>query len=187
MKPVDHKKLRTKVRNKRLALSPLQQQLAASRIHKKIIVDPVFKQARHIAFYNAIQGEVNLQRLLKHALTQGKNCYLPSVIAKQKELHFYQIHSLKQLRKGSFNILQAPHQNRIHARQLDLVLMPLLGFDDTGHRLGMGGGYYDFTFRHLAKQNFRKTYLLGVAHRCQKVDTIKSNVWDIKPRKIIAV
>ena len=68
----------------------------------------------------------------------------------------------------------------IAARNLDLVIVPLLGFDQDCNRIGMGGGYYDrsFAFRRRFK-HVKRPYLLGVAHEAQRVERIKAQPWDV--------
>jgi 5-formyltetrahydrofolate cyclo-ligase len=63
---------------------------------------------------------------------------------------------------------------------LDLVLMPLVGFDEHGGRLGMGGGFYDrsLAYRGRRKKGHKPT-LLGLAHECQKVDCLPLEAWDV--------
>ena len=56
---------------------------------------------------------------------------------------------------------------------MKLVFMPLVGFDILGGRLGMGGGYYDKTFA------TRESLLVGLAHDCQKVDSLPIESWDV--------
>lgn len=70
-------------------------------------------------------------------------------------------------------------KHSISPRRLDLVLMPLVGFDEAGHRIGMGKGFYDraFTFRH---SKYRRPILTGLAHECQKVaGGITPSAWDV--------
>ncbi|KKO08765.1 hypothetical protein LCGC14_0038840 [marine sediment metagenome] len=67
----------------------------------------------------------------------------------------------------------------VSPRRLDLVLMPLVGFDDAGNRIGMGKGYYDRTFAFRRRQCSRPT-LIGLAHECQQVaEGLTPAVWDV--------
>jgi 5-formyltetrahydrofolate cyclo-ligase len=71
------------------------------------------------------------------------------------------------------------------AQLLDVVLMPLVGFDRTGARLGMGGGFYDATFAFKqklstgSKTSTGKPALIGLAHACQQVESLATDTWDI--------
>jgi len=63
---------------------------------------------------------------------------------------------------------------------LDLILLPLVAFDKSGHRLGMGGGYYDRTLAFLAHRRlWRKPHLLGTAYQFQQLETLPTQPWDI--------
>ena len=67
-----------------------------------------------------------------------------------------------------------------HARQLDLLLVPLVAFDARGNRLGMGGGYYDRTLAYLGhRTHWRRPRVVGLAHALQRVDALPKNAWDI--------
>ncbi|MCJ8296057.1 MAG: 5-formyltetrahydrofolate cyclo-ligase, partial [Colwellia sp.] len=65
---------------------------------------------------------------------------------------------------------------------LDIICTPLVAFDETGARLGMGGGFYD---RSLAHWQQSKLYPLGLAHDCQLVESIPVESWDIPLPEII--
>lgn len=74
----------------------------------------------------------------------------------------------------------------MNARWLDFLVVPLVGFDDQGRRLGMGGGYYDATLAFLRRRRiWHKPYLIGLAFECQRVAEIPSEPWDIRLNAIL--
>ncbi len=71
-------------------------------------------------------------------------------------------------------------------RQMDLMLLPLVAFDEAGNRLGMGGGFYDRSLAHLKlRQHVRKPYLIGLAHECQKAGNVLVQSWDVPLNAIV--
>ncbi len=68
---------------------------------------------------------------------------------------------------------------------LDVILLPLLGFDRKGNRLGMGGGYYDRALKQLGHQLSQRPLLIGVAHSFQELDSINPDPWDIPMNAIL--
>ena len=68
--------------------------------------------------------------------------------------------------------------------ELDVILMPLVGFDNDGNRLGMGGGYYDRTLAYT-RHAIKKPVLIGVAHDLQRVDRLPYASWDIPLNAIV--
>jgi 5-formyltetrahydrofolate cyclo-ligase len=107
-----------------------------------------------------------------------KNCYLP-ILSKTSTLEFalYDGHTV--LKHNRYRILEPETSLYFPSDQLDLVLMPLVGFDLQGHRLGMGGGYYDRTFKFLQDNTIRKPFMLGLAYELQKMEQIPVDPWDI--------
>ena len=74
----------------------------------------------------------------------------------------------------------------IPARQLDVVFAPLVAFDLSGNRLGMGGGYYDKTFSFLThRTKWRKPHLVGIAYDFQQVGNLDHFPWDVPLGSII--
>ena len=78
-----------------------------------------------------------------------------------------------------FGIPEPPHRrgNTLSAKQLDVIFLPLVGFDAAGNRLGMGGGFYDRTLSQLPARN--RPLLAGLAHDVQRVDKLPVQRWDI--------
>ena len=176
-------KLRLELRAKRQSLSDDQQKVAAQQLMRRLIRLPAFRNARHIAAYIASDGEISPAPVLRFANLNAKHCYLPKISpsATNKSMAFYPYHHRQQLTPNRYGIgepcglhrqPQAPHK-------LDLVLLPLTGFDKKGRRLGMGGGYYDRAFAFKRNSKNRKPLMIGLAHHCQEAHTLPSDNWDI--------
>ncbi|MBT2296905.1 5-formyltetrahydrofolate cyclo-ligase [Pseudomonas fluorescens] len=175
--------LRRLLRQARRALTPAQQREAARGLYRQLAQHPLFRRARHIALYLPNDGEIDPRLLLRAAQRRGKATYLPVLSPwPQTKMVFQRIRPGEKLRPNRFRILE-PRMNIARQRKvwtLDLVLLPLVGFDDTGGRLGMGGGFYDRSLGYLARrQQWRKPTLLGLAHECQKVERLAQASWDV--------
>ena len=175
--------LRRLLRKARRELSPCAQRLAARGLYQQLAQHPLFRRAKHIALYLPTDGEIDPRLLLREAQRRGKTTYLPVLSAwPRTKMVFQRLSPGEKLRPNRYRILE-PRIN--HARQrkvwaLDLVLLPLVGFDEAGGRLGMGGGFYDRSLAYQARrQNWRKPTLLGLAHECQKVGSLAQASWDV--------
>ena len=181
--PPTRPQLRRLLRNARRELSPCAQRLAARGLYRQLAQHPLFRRAKHIALYLPTDGEIDPRVLLREAQRRGKAVYLPVLSAWPKtKMVFQRIAPDETLIPNRFRILE-PRIHRARQRKvwaLDLVLLPLVGFDATGGRLGMGGGFYDRSLAYLTRrQCWRKPTLLGLAHECQKVDSLTQASWDV--------
>lgn len=175
----ERQQLRRQLRQRRCALDRAEQQRAALHLYRQLSQHPWFRRARHVALYMASDGEISPQLLLDAALKRGKAVYLPVIAASgQPQMKFQQLHAGTRWHKNRFGILEpVPELKRQRpVWTLDLLCMPLVGFDERGGRLGMGGGYYD---RCLAEPQLPLPRLLGLAHACQQVEQIPRACWDI--------
>lgn len=178
----DRKKLRMQLRRQRRELSRQQQYLASQALYRRLKHQFFFLRSKRIAFYLPNDGEIDPGPLLNLASKLGKSCYLP-VLAPftQNSLWFIPITPSSKLRSNRYGIAEPSHRasGRIRAKQLDLVFMPLVGFDSSGGRLGMGGGYYDRSFSFRLQPENHKPKLLGLAHSCQRTVDLPLASWDI--------
>ena len=181
--PLSRPHLRRMLRKARRALTPSEQRKAAQGLYRQLAQHPLFRRAKHISLYLPTDGEIDPRLLLRAAQRRGKVTYLPVLSAwPRTKMVFQRVRPGQKLLPNRFRILE-PRVNISQQRTvwaLDLVLLPLVGFDETGGRLGMGGGFYDRSLAYLARrQNWRKPTLLGLAHECQKVERLVQASWDV--------
>src|SRR5690606_33320853 len=141
--------LRRQLRAARRSLSPQQQHQASQQLWRQLAQHPLFRRSRHIAFYLANDGEIDPSVLMAHARRLGKHCYLPVITGWPADrMHFQRLVPGQRWVSNRFGIREPLIDPGLQARpwRLDLILMPLVGFDENGNRLGMGGGFYDRTF-----------------------------------------
>lgn len=181
--PLSRPQLRRMLRKARRALTPSEQRKAAHGLYRQLAQHPLFRRAKHISLYLPTDGEIDPRLLLRAAQRRGKATYLPVLSAwPRTKMVFQRVRPGDKLSPNRFRILepQVNANRQRHVWALDLVLLPLVGFDDVGGRLGMGGGFYDRSLAYLSRrQNWRKPTLLGLAHECQKVERLAQASWDV--------
>ena len=175
--------LRRLLRKRRRQLTPLEQRRAARDLYRQLSHHPLFRRARHVALYLANDGEIDPALLLHEAQRRGKATYLPVLNPwPRTRMVFQRLRKGEKLRPNRFGIPE-PHFCRARQRKawtLDLICLPLVGFDERGGRLGMGGGFYDRSLAYLdLRKNWHKPTLMGMAHQCQQVDHLALASWDV--------
>ncbi|MFT4819521.1 MAG: 5-formyltetrahydrofolate cyclo-ligase [Candidatus Pseudothioglobus sp.] len=180
------KSLRAELRAARRQLSGTQQRLAAHSISRYLQCDPVYQRASRLGIYLANDGEANPSTAFFGPSKVPKNLYLPLLSDALRPWEptrllfqsFDPAHST--LIKNRYGIDEPAYaaSAAIPAAMLDIVLVPLVGFDRNGNRLGMGKGYYDRTFAN-ARIRWRRPKLLGIAHSLQEVAQLPSATWDV--------
>lgn len=168
--------LRKQLRQKRRALDFKTRQQAGRRVSQHLYRHSTFRQAQRIGIYLSAFGEVPTQALIEQAFKRHKQVYLPQIRNVDQTLRWVRINR-QQWRNRRFSVhrlgMHEPRQRGIDVNRLDLLIMPLLAFDDYGTRLGMGGGYYDRT---LWKKN--QPYRLGLAYAFQRTSGLVRQAWD---------
>jgi 5-formyltetrahydrofolate cyclo-ligase len=179
--------LRKALRARRQALSAKQQRLAATGLVRQIRRHPDYQRTRRIALYQANDGEIDPGLLAQRLIADGKSLFLP-VLNPLDPVHphlwFCRWQPGQPMRPNRFGIPEPASPLRVPAWTLDWVLMPLVGFDADGGRLGMGGGFYDRTFAREHRWP-RQPGRLGIAHECQRVRAIPLEGWDLPLAAVI--
>lgn len=169
------------LRARRRALTRSQQATAAATLSLRLMHSDWFRASKRIALYLANDGEIDIAIVLNAALDRGKQCFLPCIgKGPDAQMHFARYKRNDRLVRNRFGIAEPqPHADLIEPAQLDLVLVPLVGFDTGGGRLGMGAGYYDRRFAKKLLQPKALPRLVGLAHHCQRVMLLPGNDWDV--------
>ena len=175
--------LRKQVRALRRAMPSAERQRAVRQLTSRVTSLKVFVNAQHIAGYLAFDGELDPALLLEHAFAMGKQVYLPVLTGKPPaQLLFAPYRPDTVLIPNRFGIPEpeVPHAQLWPPQRLDLVLIPLVAFDGSGTRMGMGGGFYDRTFAFRRNPvHLPKPRLLGLAYELQKFPALLRESWDV--------
>jgi len=176
------KAIRTQIRQQRRDLAPDERQQASAWICSEILRSRLFMKAQHIALYLSNDGEIDLSPLFHIAWQRGKHCYLPILNKYGKKLSFVPYTKNSVMQNNRFGIPEpiVAKSDILNPHQLDLVLTPLVAFDEQGNRIGMGGGYYDRSFHFLRRQPaWQHTRLIGTAYAFQQVRQLPAQAWDV--------
>ncbi len=161
---------------KRRMLSQEQKNEYSKQITERLLALASYKEAKVCMMYASMKDEFQTKDFIVEAIKAGKQICLPYVSDKQlKIMHATKINSLDELVEGAYGILTVAKDklNIINPQDIDFVLVPAVGFDRDGYRLGMGGGYYD---RYLKMAT--KAKLVSGIYSCQLVDEIVKDDYD---------
>jgi 5-formyltetrahydrofolate cyclo-ligase len=165
----DRRALRRRLRAARRAVPEADRPDAARAIDRALAGLGLPRPGTRISAFHPFDGEIDPGRILRRARALGCRVYFPVVTS---------------LRGRRMRFVAAPARgatDAISPRWLDLVIVPLVGFDARGHRLGMGAGLYDRQFAFLRhRRAWRRPLLVGVAFEAQKVPRLAESAHDVQ-------
>ena len=201
--PSAKEELRRDLRTRRTVLSSEERQTLSRAAADASIASPPWQQARTVALYMSVRGEIDTAPLLVHAWESGKAVLLPACSRKERgKMCFLACAGTDSLCTGPFGIPEPPLSDEesefLHLSEDDcadsgevavpntngsaaqavpnIIIVPGLAFDAKGTRLGMGGGYYD---RLLSLPRFKNSLRLGFAYSFQLIDHLPRDAWDV--------
>ena len=128
-------------------------------------------------------GEIDPTLVMVKALTMSKRCFYPIISPGCKpKLFFAPVLTGTRLKADRMGILSplVPSSQWLKPSQLDVILLPLVSFDASGSRVGMGGGFYDASLAFLSsRKHWRRPRLIGIAHEIQRAEKITTDHWDM--------
>ena len=176
--------LRARCRRARRAIGPEAQAANAEAATRAVLNSGVMNRAARVGIYfsQASDGELDTLPLMTRLWAAGKQVAVP-VVGAAGEMDFYQLTPATALNHNRYGIIEprtrgARAGSYLNPLSLDLLFMPLVAFDDTGSRLGMGAGYYDRLLGALPDTMLPLT--VGLAHEVQRAaESIERQSWDV--------
>ncbi|MGL5700386.1 MAG: 5-formyltetrahydrofolate cyclo-ligase, partial [Kluyvera sp.] len=177
--PLSRNDIRQIIRQRRRALTLQQQTLYGQQAATRMMAWPPMLNAQTVALFLSFDGELDTQPLIERLWQAGKRVYLPVLHPfSPGNLLFLHYHPHSELVVNRLKILEPKLDVRdvLPLDKLDVLITPLVAFDEQGQRLGMGGGFYDRTLQNWQQHGI---YPVGYAHDCQRVEALPIEQWDI--------
>lgn len=172
--------LRAMLLSRRKELSPSFVFDESKKIQNYMLESEIWAEAGQVVLYSPVRNEVHTSQLFENIWSTGKTLLLPRCGEQQGEMSLVECTGHHDLDLGKYGILE-PLEHCTEVAYDDplldpsLVIVPGVGFDKLGHRIGFGGGYYD---RMLSKAAFNHATFVGFAYSFQVVPALKSDSWD---------
>jgi 5-formyltetrahydrofolate cyclo-ligase len=174
-------KLRKQLRAERRSLGAAEHAHRSKLAAKAIAALPGLRAGKRLALYLPFDRETDTAALIGAARRRGARIFVPVIVDRRhSRIRFYPLDG--KTRRGTFGIAVPSALARpVPARWLDLIVIPLVGVDPLGRRLGMGGGFYDRALEFRRRRgHWRGPRLVGLAFDCQRTDLKFAEGWDVK-------
>jgi 5-formyltetrahydrofolate cyclo-ligase len=173
--------LRKQIRAQRRSLSAADHRHRSGLAAKAVTRLPMFRAGKRMALYLPFDRETDTAALIAAARRRGVQIFVPVIVDRRHgRMRFYPLEG--KTRRGVFGIAVPRRLGPSPSpRWLDLIVIPLVGVDTSGMRLGMGGGFYDraLEFRRR-RRHWRGPHLMGLAFDCQRTDSDFADPWDVR-------
>lgn len=178
------KKLREEILQKLHSITKDEKERKVELLKKKLFSLKEFKNAKCVMFYVSKHYEVNTHEMIDESIAMGKKVVVPITLKEEKTLKLSELRDReKELIKSHYGIHQPgeKHIRPVSSESVDLMVIPGIAFDRSGHRLGHGGGYYD---RFLEKAP-PTIFTVGLAFDFQVMDKLPTHATDIPVKRVL--
>jgi 5-formyltetrahydrofolate cyclo-ligase len=175
----ERRALRRELRARRRAIQGIARQRAARQLALQVAASRLLRPGRRIGLYLSMAEEIDTAPLLRLAFARGCHVALPRIVSvRHDRMRFHDWTG--GVKRGAYGISEPDGGQMRGARELDVVFLPLVGFDARGNRIGMGRGFYD---RHFAQRllfsRHRRPLLVGLAYDVQQVAALPRAAHDV--------
>lgn len=165
--------IRQRLLNQRQQLEPSCCARQSDAVQDHVLASAAYAGADSLALYASVHNEVLTDRLLTTALADGKRTCFPRL--ENGQIAFVEVADAGDLQTGQFGVSEPQGQTIMSPERLDLIVVPGIGFDRQGHRIGYGLGYYDRALAACINADF-----IGLAYSFQVVDRLPEEKHDIR-------
>lgn len=179
--------LRKEIKRRVAALSDDEKHRQSRALSRKLFSHPKYVSSTRIAVFLSMADEVCTKEIIKDIFRLGKSCFIPRYESRSSHMDMLKLNSLQDMETlplTSWNIQQPAaddnsREEALAAGGLDLILMPGLGFDRSGNRLGRGKGFYDAYLERCIRHPKGKPYTIALAFKEQLCQEIPVNDNDV--------
>lgn len=161
----EKQELRKKLLGQLLSLTNEEVKRRSKDVEDRLSSLAIYKQAKKIMVYYPLRGEVDILEMIRKSI-KVKRFFFPVMDTKAKKLLIYQVNSLDDdFRLGPYGVKEPDPEKteQVDYREIEVVIVPGLGFDREHNRLGRGAGFYDRFLQELTPA----TKKIGIAFDCQ--------------------
>ena len=169
----------------RRAMSADERANASAQISERVVRSHEFAACKLLGAYLPMRDEVDATLIIERAWRAQKRVFAP-VTDTHGTMNFCEISPNTVVTRNRYGLWEPISGVIVDARDLDIVITPVVAFDDGRRRVGMGGGYYDRCFHFLRnRRKWLKPKLIGVAFACQESQSLKCDTWDVPLYSIV--
>ncbi|XP_066504009.1 5,10-methenyltetrahydrofolate synthetase (5-formyltetrahydrofolate cyclo-ligase) isoform X2 [Hoplias malabaricus] len=167
--------LRREIKKRVAGLSEEEKVRQSQVVSQKLFEHQQYKSSERVAVFLSMSDEVHTEAIVQHMFNSGKVCFIPKYLTNSNRMDMLRLRSMEDLSSlplTQWNIRQpgdndTEREEALDTGGLDLILMPGLGFDKSGNRLGRGKGFYDTYLERCMRHPKGKPYTIALAFKEQ--------------------
>ena len=175
--------IRRSLLKRRRSLPEKELKRVSCEINTYLINEIQNRDLKKILVYQSIDNEPSVEKITELAWQKNIKVYIPKVVSKEKII-INRLRKDSSYSKNKFGINESNDLETVELDEIDLAVLPLVGIDINGFRLGYGGGYYD-RFFYQDRELSRKPFIIGVGYAFQILEVSFAENHDLKCDSVI--